>query len=244
MSTKKMYCSIMILISIFSLISITIWQLKLGHQNTEFLYFDKLVENAKLYGVLPEIMPRSESIFLVETSGKTKMELKELCVIESVAKYHPNNQIYLLMTSPMLEDDNFESLMESYDNLQSKYLYLPSLIHGTLLESLNWREIIQDSKYSVSHLSDFARYLILYNFGGTYLDLDALIIKQLPEVPNFIGRENMAVNYLGKYILKFQSLLCKSKLTVLFLVEILSKSFPYFKFKVDFHFCDFNLHDI
>ena len=200
MSTIKIYVTVIILVSIFSTISIIFWHLNTGQKNTEFLYFDGIIENAKLYGALPEIMPRPESIFLVETLGKTKLELKELCVIESVTKYHPNNQIYLLMTSPILDDDNFEALMEFYDILQSKYLYLPSLIHGTPLKHLEWREIIEDSIYSVSHLSDLARFLILYNFGGTYLDLDALIVRPLPlEIPNFIGKENLKVNYLGKH---------------------------------------------
>ena len=46
-------------------------------------------------------------------------------------------------------------------------------------------------KYYISHLSDVLRFLLLHQFGGTYLDLDALIVNPLPDIPNFIGRESV-----------------------------------------------------
>ena len=64
--------------------------------------------------------------------------------------------------------------------------------------------LIFNLSYSVSHLSDLVRYLILYNFGGTYLDLDALIIKPLPNLTNFLGRESLQVEYLAAGVLRFQ----------------------------------------
>ena len=40
------------------------------------------------------------------------------------------------------------------------------------------------------------RFLILFKLGGTYLDLDALIIKSLPlDLPNFLGRESGTTQY-------------------------------------------------
>ena len=56
-------------------------------------------------------------------------------------------------------------------------------------EAKNLWHKVQSSKYYISHLSDILRVLILRQFGGIYLDLDALIIKPLPPAPNFAGRQ-------------------------------------------------------
>ncbi len=55
------------------------------------------------------------------------------------------------------------------------------------------------SQFLVSHLSDVVRFLLLQKYGGTYLDLDALILRPLPEnVPNFVGRESWTHPFIGK----------------------------------------------
>lgn len=39
-------------------------------------------------------------------------------------------------------------------------------------------------------MSDFLRYLVLYKYGGIYLDLDVVVQKNLDELPaNFCGIE-------------------------------------------------------
>lgn len=46
------------------------------------------------------------------------------------------------------------------------------------------------SKYLIEHMSDFLRYIVLYKFGGIYLDTDVIVQKNLDELPvNFLGKE-------------------------------------------------------
>ena len=85
-----------------------------------------------------------------------------------------------------------------------KHIHIPSLIFGTPIESLWNRNAIQESKFFISHLSDVLRFLILFHFGGTYLDLDVLILKPLPKVPSFIAREHLAYDFLGSAVLRFE----------------------------------------
>ena len=47
--------------------------------------------------VLPEISPRPDSFFFVETSGVESLSQMSLCAVESTARHHPNNQIYMVM---------------------------------------------------------------------------------------------------------------------------------------------------
>ena len=43
---------------------------------------------------------------------------------------------------------------------------------------------------------------MLHQFGGTYLDLDALIIQPLPDLLNFLGRESIDHEFLAAGVLK------------------------------------------
>ncbi len=55
--------------------------------------------------------------------------------------------------------------------------------------SLLWRDSrLASSRFVVSHTSDLLRFLLLYSYGGTYLDLDQIVIRKFPEeAPNFVG---------------------------------------------------------
>ena len=78
-----------------------------------YLTFDQILDqnlDQNLSENLLDLIPRFESIFFIETSGATGFELKNLCVIESAAKYHPDNHIYVLVTSPIFHDKNFRNL--------------------------------------------------------------------------------------------------------------------------------------
>ena len=118
-----------------------------------YLTFDEILEKNEISGdILSEIIPRSDSIYLIETSGKVSLNLKQLCVIESAAKYNSNHTIYLLMTSPIIQDSNFKTIQREYKNLFVKYLHISSLILESPLEELWKQNIIQQSQYPISHL--------------------------------------------------------------------------------------------
>ena len=143
----------LIIVPIILIISALFWCQKTHHPKLDYLRFEKLLETNQ-NGIISEIIPRPNSFFLVETSGRIHLTSKELCVLESVAKYHPTNQVYLLLTSPIFEDENFDIVKHKYGNLHDKYLHVPSVLYGSPIADLNWIEIIEDSKYSVSYLSD------------------------------------------------------------------------------------------
>ena len=48
-----------------------------------------------------------------------------------------------------------------------------------------WGEFAH-GKFFYSHLSDYLRFTLLYFFGGTYLDADAVLLRPLP-VESFVG---------------------------------------------------------
>ena len=44
-------------------------------------------------------VPRNDSFFLVETSGRDWFNLKELCTLESVARHNQGNQVNMVVTA-------------------------------------------------------------------------------------------------------------------------------------------------
>ena len=48
---------------------------------------------------------------------------------------------------------------------------------------------LMKSNYWISHLSDVLRYVLLYKFGGIYLDLDVMVLNGLQHYNNFVVTE-------------------------------------------------------
>jgi lactosylceramide 4-alpha-galactosyltransferase len=104
------------------------------------------------------------------------------------------------MTSPFVDQriGRLSSLTRNLTNLQVKYLNVDSFVEGTPLERLWKNDVILSSRHLVSHLSDVLRFLILRRFGGTYLDSDVIVLKPLPDFPNFVGRESWTHPFVGE----------------------------------------------
>ena len=147
---------------------------------------------------LPELSPRPDSIFFVETSGKSRLNPKEMCSIESAAKNNADRNVYVVMTSPIMQFHNHSAasaVAKAYPNLHFRHVDAETFVSDSKLRAI-WEEgIIQRSKFFVSHFSDVMRFLLLHKFGGTYLDMDQIVLRSLPDLPNFLGRESI---WIGK----------------------------------------------
>jgi hypothetical protein len=150
---------------------------------------------------LPELAPRPDSIFFVETSGRSSFGPKELCSVESAAKNNPDQNVYVVMTRKDIDSSNnrlISSVRDVYDNVHFKHVDVDSFVSDSALGTL-WAEgKIQKSSFLVSHLSDVLRFLLLNRFGGTYLDMDQIVLRKLPETPNYLGRESI---WIGNFFL-------------------------------------------
>ena len=49
------------------------------------------------------------------------------------------------------------------------------------------------------------RYLLLYQFGGVYLDTDVILLKRLPSIDNFVSVEFKPKNHLAAGLIKFEA---------------------------------------
>lgn len=55
-----------------------------------------------------------------------------------------------------------------------------------------WRSgVLSKSAHLVAHVADILRFLLLRRYGGTYLDLDLVVVGGFPKgAQNFIGLED------------------------------------------------------
>ena len=108
---------------------------------------------------LPELIPRPHSLWVIETSGRSNLNPRELCTVESAALHHYDSTVYIGFTSPWKDKDVLlEQLLSNYSNIQPRYLDLDTLFSTSSLSSLWFSGKIHSSYWPVSHLSDVLRY--------------------------------------------------------------------------------------
>lgn len=162
--------------------------------------------------MLEELTPETEvpvntSIFFVETSchdNYLKLNSRQACAVESAAKMNPHSNVYLLFPSPISEAKYLQEqveLLKSYDNVKLMYINTKTFFDGTPLEQWYKTGKIKSSYYPLSHMSDILRYVILWKYGGIYLDLDVVVLRSFETMTNFAGAET--VNAVAAGVLSF-----------------------------------------
>lgn len=144
---------------------------------------------------LPELNPdevTKNSIFFVETSCNHKnginLNLRQGCAIESAANLNPNLKIFVLFVAPSFinnESDVINKLSE-YKNVNLRHINFVRYSYKTPLQEFVTSNKILTSHWPVSHTSDLLRFLTLWKFGGTYLDLDVVLMKLICFIISYI----------------------------------------------------------
>lgn len=131
---------------------------------------------------------------------------REACAIESAALHNPSFSVFVLFASPAYRDyNNTPPVMEailSYTNVHLRNLNLWTYAAGTPMYQWLKDGKLFSSSYVLSHVSDFLRYLTLWRWGGTYLDMDVVVLRSLDKLPpNYTGAESST--YLAAGVMNF-----------------------------------------
>lgn len=163
-------------------------------------------EHQQLVNILDtETKPNDgKNIFFLETScssdGVVKLNTRQACAIESAALTNPDHQIFVLFASPVgfrnITPLPIIDLILSYENVHLNSLNITQYAEKTPLEEWIKNGDLFRSIFMNAHTSDVLRYLTLWKFGGTYLDLDVVVRKPLDSIaPNYAGAEtNKTIN--------------------------------------------------
>jgi lactosylceramide 4-alpha-galactosyltransferase len=84
----------------------------------------------------------------------------------------------------------------SYENVHFKWLDLHEFSIGSPLEDFIKNDRLKESIFIVAHTADALRYLLLWKYGGTYLDSDVIAMKPSDSIPL-----NYACEDVGNFVL-------------------------------------------
>ena len=175
-------------------------------------------DSAKKFGMIPMSLPPQISkkllfhlIFTTSSSPALPMLSSKKVVsrlnrrqwrsIESIFYHHPTADV--IMHSNTLPDETFDVLTESAYSIKIKRYDLEELLEdspacklvGMAMNGKNWH----------SYQTDLLRYLVLYKWGGVYMDTDVIIVRPLDSLKmNTLGWEDMQKRRLSSSFMMFE----------------------------------------
>ncbi|GLG95316.1 Lactosylceramide 4-alpha-galactosyltransferase [Gryllus bimaculatus] len=161
-----------------------------------------------------------EHIFFVETScaldkpqhvpydseSGLRLSPRGACAVEAAASAHPTHRVYLVHTCDVQRRSLAKGAAPAYAlaalSIPNVRLWaVPYALHfvGTPLQGWLASGALRASRWPVVHASDVLRFLLLWKYGGTYLDLDVLMLRSLGEEKNFGCAESPAAVSVGAF---------------------------------------------
>lgn len=108
---------------------------------------------------------------------------------------NPHREVFVIHLAPFGVHTNVSKwpdtirLLMQYPNINFRNVRLEDLYKNSILENWSGKSEIYKARY-LEQSSDLARMLLLYRYGGTYLDSDFIILKNLSAIGrNWLGAE-------------------------------------------------------
>lgn len=146
-----------------------------------------------------KVQPKNgKNIFLIDSSESTSnviLTARQACAIESAAFTNPHLRIFFVYASAerlqaLQTTPELESIL-SYENVFIRFLNATQLSLGSPMEHFIQSDKLATSNYKLEQTSDALRLLVLWKFGGIYVDTDMIVRKKLDSVPsNFACRQS------------------------------------------------------
>jgi lactosylceramide 4-alpha-galactosyltransferase len=129
--------------------------------------------------------------FLESNHQRELLSTKQLCSVESAAKNNPRATVYLLTVRAGLPQ---KQLLDKYPNFKIQKLVAFDLFNQTPLNEWWIRGKVFKSEYTISHVTDAARFALMWKYGGIYSDLDTITLRSFENLMNYSG-----AGYLYEY---------------------------------------------
>lgn len=114
-----------------------------------------------------ETIPNTVHFIFIPSKDNDELTLHDFIALYSAFYYLKSPKIYLHTTRPLQEHSLFAAAVLNIPTLSVNIVDpITTTLDGKQIEKL-------------AHLSDFLRVKILYEFGGVYCDLDAVILKDV-----------------------------------------------------------------
>ncbi|XP_036260827.1 lactosylceramide 4-alpha-galactosyltransferase-like [Molothrus ater] len=142
--------------------------------------------------------PSTGNVFFVETSEQTAPNYLFSCSVESAARTHPTSRVVVLMKGLAKGNASLPkhwafSLLSCFPNVEIRRLDVQELFSGTPLAQWFLQPQRQQEPHFLPNLSDACRIVLMWKFGGIYLDTDFIVLKNLQNLTNALGIQGDSV---------------------------------------------------
>lgn len=135
-------------------------------------------------------------VFLVVVVANRLNFERQACAIEAAAHHNPDRDVFVLFASPVgfaiNQSDAFErtksisvdiKLLSTIPNVHLRNVNISTLALNTPMLELEQSGRVYRSPNVAIHLADVVRLLVLYKFGGVYLDTDMIARRSFADLP-------------------------------------------------------------
>lgn len=183
---KLLFAAVLVLITFLTL---------LKSRSSQKISYNVVFENILIAKVKPK---NGQNVFFIDCSVTTEdvtLTPRQACAIESAALSNSHLNVFFLYTSrERLEKLKISLVVQaimSYPNVFLSFMNITEFSAGTPMESFFKSNKLLNSSFPTEHTSDALRLLVLWKYGGTYLDTDMIVRKPLDSVPpNFACRQS------------------------------------------------------
>jgi len=162
-------------------------------------------ESFKLKNILEEDLTKKRNIFFVEssfnsTNGEAFLKNREICAVESAALQNPEAFIRVIFVSNATSiSPSTKNSLATYKNVAYYKTDILEFTSNTPVEEWIKSGKFFNSTYLTNNISNLLRLLLLWRFGGTYLDLDVISLTSLESIPekNFVYAQNNDLSKKG-----------------------------------------------
>lgn len=133
----------------------------------------------------------NQAIFFHDTSCSTNgiahLHVRQACAVEAAAKLNPKRQVFVTFLSPvgLKRDKSLPPVIDalnSYDNIKFRNINLEKYAAGTSIHEWIATDELFLSDFLEEHTKTLLKYLTMYKYGGTYIDMDIILQKPLDDV--------------------------------------------------------------
>jgi len=144
---------------------------------------EKSVQLAKL----DDSLSVHNSLFMMETSGRPTLNSRQACAVESASR-RSGLPVVMIVFSPVLDlTDNTTCFLYTGTSRVSFFtIDIEDFAKNSPLDSFFSSSKLLQSDYRAAHTADALRLLILYKFGGFYLDIDYVVLNDLTHYKNIV----------------------------------------------------------
>ncbi|XP_042868519.1 lactosylceramide 4-alpha-galactosyltransferase-like [Penaeus japonicus] len=154
-------------------------------------WFEEGGDAPPTYRSLSENDPPPDSVMLLEGYNNSRLTSRMYCALESAARAHYPTPVIMFMTSKKLKETRLlENLTKELNNIQILHLNIDKLFNKSPLRDWYTKKKWEESDWPQAHFNDALRWLLLWYYGGVYLDLDVVVLRSLARLPNCTGLES------------------------------------------------------